>query len=57
MTGQDVLTTIGIVVVVLALAALRALFWVRRIRLMTEAGRSLHGPDRPKGGSHSDESG
>ena len=57
MTGQDVLITIGIVVVVLGLAGLRALFWVRRVKLMTEIGRSLHGPDHPQGGSHSDESG
>lgn len=57
MTGQDVLITIGIVVAVLGLAGLRALFWIRRVKLMTQIGRSLHEPDHPKGGSHGDESG
>ena len=57
MTRSDVLTTLAIVVVVLVLAGLRALFWVRRVRLMTEVGRSLHHPDRPKGGSQDDGSG
>jgi hypothetical protein len=38
---HDALTVCGIVAVVLGLACLRVLFWVRRARLLTEAGRTL----------------
>ncbi|MGA8248327.1 MAG: hypothetical protein WB797_15590 [Nocardioides sp.] len=43
-TGDhDVLTVCGIVALVLGLVCLRVLFWVRRARLLTEAGRTLGG--------------
>ncbi len=38
---HDALTVCGIVAVVLGLACLRVLFWVRRVRLLTEVGRTL----------------
>lgn len=35
----------GILALVVGLACLRALFWVRRARLLTRVGLSFHDPD------------
>ena len=35
----------GILALVLGLACVRALFWVRRTRLLTRVGLSFHGPE------------
>jgi hypothetical protein len=49
--GHDASTVCGIVAVTLGLACWRVVFWLRRVRLLTEVGRSLRVPDHPSGGS------
>jgi hypothetical protein len=48
----DVLTVCAIIGLVVGLACLRALFWIRRVRVLTQVGRDLHVADHPSGGSH-----
>jgi hypothetical protein len=41
----------GILALVLGLACIRILFWVRRIRILTRAGLAFHDGAHPPGGS------
>jgi hypothetical protein len=43
----------GILALVLGLACVRVLFWVRRIRVLTRAGLAFHDTSHPPGGSQS----
>jgi hypothetical protein len=40
----------GILALVLGLACVRVLFWVRRVRLLTRAGMAVHDATHPPGG-------
>ncbi len=44
-------TVAGILALVLGLACVRVLFWVRRVRLLTRAGIAFHEDVHPSGGS------
>lgn len=50
-------TVIGIVAAVLGLVCLRALYWVRRVRLLTQAGLRIHRNEHPPGSSQTGGSG
>ena len=45
--GRPSEKVLGILVLVLGLACVRAYRWSRRARLMAKVGRDLHGPHRP----------
>jgi hypothetical protein len=48
-SGHDGRTVAGILLALLGLVCLRILFWARRIRQLTRAGRSLHVEDHGDG--------